>query len=336
MTTDILQHHLSETAPLRTAVLFLIFDRPETTRCVFEAIRAARPLKLYIAADGPRRGRNDEAKRCDAARRIATAVDWECEVHTLFRSTNIGMGRGLPDAINWFFEEEEEGIILEDDCLPSSSFFSFCQKMLARYRYDTRIMEIGGSNFQRLRKPDSAYSYYFSNMAHTWGWATWRRAWALYDFRMNHYAEVKAKKYLDGHYCTSYERHFFRHVYELMFHKDARISTQNVWSYQWEFACRINSGLVIVPNRNLVVNLGVHEVAVRKAQANGPGSKAKPEDMEFPLMHPEFVMLDKPRVRRDFRNRTFASSKFNSNMQSVVPAPVVEKILRPIWQVFSF
>jgi hypothetical protein len=335
MSTDITQNPSPSKAPLQTAVLFLIFCRPDTTRHVFEAIRAARPLKLYIAADGPRRHRPGDAEKCDAARRIATAVDWECEVHTLFRSTNMGLGRGISDAITWFLEEEEEGIILEDDCLPSASFFAFCEEMLGRYRHDTRVMEIGGNNFEHLSERDNEFSYYFSNLAHIWGWATWRRAWNLFDFRMNHYAEVKAKKYLDAHYSSLYERHFYQYVYEMMCCEHPKISPQNVWSYQWQFACSINSGLVVIPNRNLVVNLGIGCDATNTTNANGIGSKLKLEEIQFPLKHPEFVMLDKPRVRRDFVHKTSAATRIKSNIKSVMPKPVVEKVLRPIMHALS-
>lgn len=322
---------------LNTPVLFLIFCRPETTRRVFAAIREAKPRRLYIAADGARKHRPGEAERCETARKIATAVDWDCEVHTLFRNENMGLGKGLSSAITWFFEHESEGIILEDDCLPSPSFFTFCEAMLERYRNDTRVMEIGGNNFEKPGVRENEYSYYFSDLAYIWGWATWRRAWNLNDFLMKHYPEVKQKGYLNGHFSSLYERHYYQYVFERMYKNDEKICRQNVWSYQWQFACKIHSGLVIVPNSNLVVNLGIGVEATNTTNPKGVGNNLKLEVMEFPLRHPEFVMMDKQRVKRDFRdNNTSVSSRIRSNIKRVVPKPVLEKILKPLMHMFSF
>ncbi|HKZ36424.1 MAG TPA: hypothetical protein VJ184_02160, partial [Chryseolinea sp.] len=144
-------------------VLFMIFNRPETTKRVFESIRNERPHRLFVAADGPRPNKPGEAEMCAEARKIATAVDWECEVKTLFREENLGCGRAPARAITWFFENVERGIILEDDCLPSHDFYLFCSILLERYRYDSRIMEIGGNNFLSDSMSDQEPSYYFSN-----------------------------------------------------------------------------------------------------------------------------------------------------------------------------
>ena len=164
-------------------ILFLIFNRPETTKKVFSAIKEVQPPRLYIAADGPRSEQPDEADHCELARTIATKVDWDCEVKTLFRDQNLGIRIAVSQAIDWFFEQEPEGIILEDDCLPDQSFFWFCKELLEKYRNDTRIMHIGGTNFQ-FGKNRTNYSYYFSRYAHIWGWASWRRAWEYYDEKL--------------------------------------------------------------------------------------------------------------------------------------------------------
>src|SRR5262245_56278428 len=131
-------------------VLFLVFNRPDTTARVMEAIRAARPERLYVAADGPRENNAGEAEeRCAEVRQLATRVNWPCEVRTLFREHNLGCRKAVSSAITWFFEQEPEGIILEDDCLPSQSFFPFCAELLARFRDDERIMFITGCNFKQ-------------------------------------------------------------------------------------------------------------------------------------------------------------------------------------------
>ena len=175
--------------PLTTPVLFLVFNRPDTTEKVFEAIRQAKPQKLFVAADGPRGNRLGEKEKCEQVRKIATTVDWDCEVKTLFREKNLGCKFAVSSAIDWFFKNVEEGIVLEDDCLPSQSFFWFCQELLERYRNDERVMLIGGNN----RGVDflKNHSYFFSKYVQIWGWATWRRSWEKYDSKIRKWKLVK-------------------------------------------------------------------------------------------------------------------------------------------------
>jgi len=156
-------------ASLKAPVLLLIFNRPDTTQLVFNKIRKARPAELYIAADGPRKNQPDDPENCRKAREILRQVDWDCKISTLFREENLGCKIGVSSAIDWFFSEVEEGIILEDDCVPDQSFFQFCQELLARYRDDKRVMMISGDNFQFGRRRTD-YSYYFSQYVHIWGW----------------------------------------------------------------------------------------------------------------------------------------------------------------------
>jgi GT2 family glycosyltransferase len=153
--------HKHNRPALKTALLFIIFNRPDTTEHVFEAIRQARPQTLFIAADGPRKDRPGEIEKCLQARHIATSVNWDCDVKTLFQNTNLGCKAAVSTAITWFFDNVEEGIILEDDCLPDQSFFSFCGDLLRRYEDDDRIFHIGGVNFQKETGPHRS-SYYFS------------------------------------------------------------------------------------------------------------------------------------------------------------------------------
>lgn len=179
-----------------TPILFIGFNRPETSRQVFAAIRSAEPTDLYVAIDGPRVGHSDEAARVAEVRAIFDDVDWDCEVHTLFREDNVGCRLGVSGAINWFFENVEAGIILEDDCVPSSSFFGYCEELLDRFADDTRIMHIAGYNHRPDFVWDPDYSYFFSHYGYMWGWATWRRAWAFYDVELPHFDEIVAKGYL--------------------------------------------------------------------------------------------------------------------------------------------
>jgi hypothetical protein len=319
-----------------TPVLFIIFNRPHTTKQVFEAIRKARPTRLYIAADGPRVGRPDDAVKCAESKRIATLIDWPCEVKTLFRDRNLGCGEGPSTAISWFFEHETEGIILEDDCLPSQSFFTYCAQMLEHYRNDTRIMEIGGNNLERPEERDKDYSYSFSNHIYIWGWATWRRAWNLHSYRMKHYEEISRKKYLDDFYDTPVEHNFFSYIFEKMHRGDQQTNRHTIWDYQWQFACTIHSGLILVPNGNLVRNLGFGNDATNTLNPNGVGYDLPAEEMQFPLRHPEFVMVDKERDYKIFRRlNSTAASRIKANVKRFLPKSIMQKVFKPILALFA-
>ena len=236
--------------PLTTPVLFMIFNRPDTTQKVFNAIRQAKPKQLFIAADGPREGTEGEKEKCEQARKVIEQVDWNCEVKTLFRDKNLGCKIADTFAIDWFFENVDEGIILEDDCLPSQSFFWFCQELLEYYRADTRIMMISGNNFQ-FGKVRGEGSYYFSKYAHLWGWATWRRAWRYYDVDMKSFEKFKIESQINNIFRIKQQQKYWTKIFQSVY--DGKIDT---WCYQWAYTCFINNGLCIMPNVNLVSNIG--------------------------------------------------------------------------------
>jgi hypothetical protein len=232
-----------------TPVLFLIFNRPQLTARVFAAIRESKPAKLYVAADGPRPEKPGEWRLCAETRAILDQVDWPCDVKTLLRDENIGCGRAVSQAISWFFQEEEEGIILEDDCLPDPSFFPFCSEMLARYRETVEVGSISGDNFF----PPSLHStepYHFSKYVQIWGWATWRRFWKQYDFQLT--GELSEWEDIIRR-INPIENHarYWIQIFKAM--KSGLIDT---WDYQVMFSAW-RAGLVhIYPSKNLIVNLG--------------------------------------------------------------------------------
>jgi hypothetical protein len=276
--------------PLETAVLLVVFNRPYTTRRVFEAIRQARPKRLYIAADGPRPGVETDIYNCADVRKIADGVDWPCEVKKLYRETNLNCGRGPSSAFTWFFSHEEEGIILEDDCLPAPSFFRYCEELLQRYRHDTRVMHIGGNNFNKGWQNDKDYSYYFSRSGHIWGWATWRRAWDKFDFNIELYDKLKRKNFFTRYFLNPLERVYRLRKFDIT---TAKRGKADWWDYQWDFARFVNSGLAIVPSVNLVKNIGFDENATHTASSNSSGANLLAQDIAFPLRHPPFMIRDK-------------------------------------------
>ena len=180
----------------QTPILFLIFNRPDTTKRVFESIRSIKPAKLYIAADGDRKDKVGEDLLCKDTRSIIDLIDWECEIKTLFRPENLGCKIAVSSAIDWFFENEEQGIILEDDCLPNESFYIYCETLLNYYAFNERIMHISGNNFQDGMMRGNG-SYYFSNYNHIWGWASWKRAWKAYNVDLSFLTETLIEKQFD-------------------------------------------------------------------------------------------------------------------------------------------
>lgn len=268
---------------MKSAVLFIVFNRPETTRRVFESIRSARPPRLYVAADGPRSGREGETDRCAEVRRIATAVDWPCEVKTLFRDTNLGCKIGVSSGIDWFFSHEVEGIVLEDDVLPYPEFFPYCEALLERYRDDTSIAMISGCSF--IGQPDGTdASYIFSRYLHVWGWAGWRRAWAHYDVTMSGWpssdASARLADVLGG---RSDAIVYWSAIFDAM--QRGEIDT---WDYQFVYSSWMQDMTAIMPAGMLVENLGFGADATHTG-GDVPAAvrNARPANLHFPLRHPD-------------------------------------------------
>jgi hypothetical protein len=271
---------------MNAAVLFLVFNRPDTTRRVFEAIRAARPPRFYVAADGPRGNHPDDARLCEETRRVATGVDWPCEVKVLFRDTNLGCKRGASGGIDWFFEHEEEGIVLEDDVLPLSSFFPFCEELLARYRQDPRVSMISGCNLIASHfQPQE--SYLFVKYGHIWGWASWRRAWTNFDIEMKLWPSWR-----DGgglRRLSPNDRPFQAYWRDTL--DRAHGGQIDTWDYQWQIACWRASQLAVQPAVNLTRNIGFRPGATHTSSDEPDFVRASiPREMTFPLRHPHNVI----------------------------------------------
>jgi len=291
------EHDTQPQAAFQTAVLLLVFNRPRTTREVFAVLRRIKPARLYVAADGARPDRAGEEDLCAEARAIATDVDWDCEVRTLFRDENLGCGRGVAEAIDWFFAHEEQGIILEDDCLLAESWFPFVEELLDRYRDDERITCLSAMHLH-LDDHRPAHIYYFGIHALTWGWATWRRAWAHYDHSMARWPEVRDTPWLrrlgqGNRLFENYWRERFQGVYE------DRIDT---WDFRWLFACWMHGGLGINPARNLVKNIGFGQDATHTTADWPLMSRMVLQSMPRPLSHPPAVEPDVAADRWTMRN----------------------------------
>ena len=262
-------------------VLLITFNRPDATRQTLDAIRHVRPRQLFVAADGPRHNKSTDAERCRAARAVVGEVDWPCTVQTLFRSENRGCGRGPAEAISWFFGQVEEGIILEDDCVPDPSFFPYCQTLLEKYRHDEQVSMISGTNALKTW-PVRKESYLFSYMGHSLGWASWRRAWAAFDYDMAGWAsglnQQKIRELL--------KRHMYYNHFSTEFDKYYTTRPDDVWDFQWLFARWINGGRTIVPTVNLITNIGFNADATHSVYETDPLANLPLYQMGFPLKHP--------------------------------------------------
>lgn len=271
---------------MQTPVTFIIFKRPQTTEKVFEAIRQAKPTKLFVIADGPRTDREGEAEKCEATRAIIERVDWDCEVIKNYSDINLGCAKRVSSGLDWVFNNVEETIILEDDCIPHPTFFRFSQELLEKYRNDTRIATISAQNLQ-LGQKRTNYSYYFSRYNHCWGWASWRRAWQHYDLTIKLWKEVQAENLLhdilvDQKAVNSWQR-IFQSVYDN--------PTGITWDYQWTFACWMQGSLSIIPNVNLISNVGVGVDATHFTSNQEFSFINMPmQAIEFPLKHPPFIV----------------------------------------------
>lgn len=275
-----------------TPVALFMFNRPQTTRRVFDAIRAAKPSLLLVIADGPRENRLGESEKCAASRQIIEQVDWNCQLLTNYSEVNLGCKQRIASGLNWVFDTVEQAIILEDDCLPHPSFFPFCEELLDRYRDDTRIMSITGQNVQFGRN-NTGYSYHFSRFFHCWGWATWRRAWQHYDLEMKLWPKIKDSYASSSIFQDSRTSRYWKTVFQQQY--DGKFST---WDYSATFSFLVQNALHVHPSQNLIKNIGFGADATNTAIGAEESRYANMEvfEMPFPLQHPPYVV---PNIQAD-------------------------------------
>lgn len=269
----------------KTPVVIVAFNRPEVTRRVFARIRSFAPEKLFVIADGPRKERPREEEACHLARAETERVDWDCEIHRRYSEENLGCRHSVSKGLDWVFEQTEQAIVLEDDCVPDPSFFRFCGELLERYRDNERVGLIGGVNFQFGRNR-VAESYYFSRHCHIWGWATWRRAWRHFDGEMTEWPKLRETDWLRRKVGGGTATNYWKAVFDDCAAREP--GSLNSWAVPWTFSCWKEGMLAVLPSRNLVTNIGFGEGSTHTLRPNrfanmpiGP--------MSFPLVHPTSV-----------------------------------------------
>lgn len=285
-------------------ILFIVFNRPDLTQQVFASIREAQPKQLFVAADGPRLDYPDDEELCARTRNIVAQVDWDCEVYTLFRETNLGCRLAVSSAIDWFFDNVEAGIILEDDCLPSPSFFSFCNSLLDVYWFDDRIMAIGGTNILSPWKQQEM-DYLFSHQGSIWGWATWKRAWSRYSLNIATWNSVEAKQTIRE---VSLQERFYQKRADI-FDRTA-LNEINTWDYQWIFWRLYHRGLTILPSVNLVANIGFGLEATHTKNTDSFLARLPTQNLSTPIRIRQDVGLDVD-FEEQFLEKLFFSNSYS-------------------------
>jgi hypothetical protein len=267
----------------KVATLLVIFNRPDKTEKVFQAIRHMKPSRLFIFADAPRQNNPSDIETCAATRAVIN-VDWDCEVQWKISDKNLGCRLGVSSAVSWFFEAVEEGIILEDDCVPHPAFFKFCEDLLQHYRDDPRIFGISGNNFTENRPLDS--SYYFLKTTHIWGWASWRRNWKLFDLFATDWPAIKASEKISRFLNKEHTRNFWNGILE-----DLYCARGDTWSGGIIYTMLAYDMLGISPKYNLVSNIGFGNTGVHPTPENHKLANVPFHPLEFPLVHPDQISL---------------------------------------------
>ena len=276
----------SQRADFQVPILILAFNRPDYLIQLIEKLEVVRPQNIYLAIDGPRALKPDEAALCQECERLFDNLSWKPLVTKRVLTENLGCGKGVSSAISWFFKNVEAGIILEDDCLPDSSFFSYCAELLERYRETPKIMAICGTN---LSTPGAfSASYSFSNYCHVWGWATWRRAWDHYDFEMRLWQEEGAHEEIPALIRSLPKTKLY---WTEIFRSMSR-GLMDTWDFQWVWAIWKSQGLSVIPKTNLVTNIGFDERATHTKRKDA-GRSLGVQPLTFPLIHPARIEEDR-------------------------------------------
>lgn len=272
---------------LHTPILLITFNRPDNTRRVLESVLAVMPQELYIFQDGAREGNENDKTKCAEVRRLieSFAENSQVRIHTYFSESNLGCGRGPFSAITWFFDHNEQGIILEDDCLPDLDFYYYCQELLVKYQRNPKIGLIGGSNYGYKIKGNASYGF-GSGHHQTWGWASWRRTWKLFDYKLNNIDDDRFSMIVKSYYKSIRQCDYWMDVFRRV--KKNQMDN-SCWDYQFVFEMWKEGMLVVCPRVNLVSNVGFGENATHTANQNNPLLGRTAEGI-LPLVHPKEII----------------------------------------------
>lgn len=305
-----------------TPVLLLAWRRPHTTQQVINAIRAVKPTRMFVACDGPNPSRPEEAAKMRATREvIEREINWPCTIERRYSEVNQGCKVGPSSAITWFFDQVDDGIILEDDCVPHPDFFHFCSTLLDVYREDERVWTIAGNNFQNGQKRGDG-SYYFSRYNHSWGWATWRRAWQHYESDIPFWPEWKLSEDWAKKLPDSVEKKYWSKIFDRVY--AGMLDT--AWDYPWTASIWHRGGLTATPNCNLVSNIGFGQDGTHTTKKGSEFENMAVEPLGE-LTHPKVVLQDENADNYVFQNH------FGGKYLGVSGLP--KRVIRKLKLVFS-
>jgi hypothetical protein len=280
---------------LMVPILIIIYNRHKFAKYLGKVLKNLKPMRIYVYADGPTNG--EDQIKCDQVRRIfLNEITWDCELKTNFRSDNLGIGYAVPHAIDWFFTKEEEGIILEDDCIPSEDFFHFTAELLSKYKEDPKVMQITGCNV--LSNHNQQDSYFFSKYTEPWGWATWRNAWGQFEPDMNGLDDFLKS----GRYKSLLSSRFLRFIWNKRLKSTKRDPKSN-WDYKWLYSVWKNNGIVIRPNANMIKNVGFSRQASHTFNFYSRLGKLEYQKLKKPLIYPEKIQIDEQKDKQIQRIR---------------------------------
>ncbi|NBB22939.1 nucleotide-diphospho-sugar transferase [Runella sp. CRIBMP] len=301
-------------------ILFIIFNKIDETKRVFEVIRQQRPAHFFIAADGPRPSKEGEKEKCDYIKTwVVNNIDWPCEVKTLFREQNVGCGKGPSGAISWFFEHVQEGIILEDDCLPNHTFFGFCADLLDKYRDDDRISIVSGNNFQLQQPMPLTSDYYFSVFPSSNGWATWKRSWQCFDYYIIDWVKLEKKDFLKFLFEDKEHQQWWKQKLDWIH----RHKPNDMWDFQFHFLCMARRQLAVMPKANLVKNIGYGPDATHSQDPNNYFANMPTYELNFPLIHPE-------RIERNYEADVFIQDMLFGRAEVVSNFKKMKRLIKRI------
>jgi hypothetical protein len=306
-------------------VVYIVFNRPEITRKSWETIRSLQPRQLFVVADGPRNGNQQDAVKCGQVREIVKDLDWDCDSHFDFADRNLGLKGRISNGLDWVFQRVDKAVIIEDDCIGHPDFFSFCADLLEHYRHDRSVWVITGNNFQRGRWRGEG-SYYFSRYNHCWGWATWAEAWRHYDRDLSFWPDWKGSEDWNRKITDPVERKYWEEIFDAV--HAGRIDS---WAYGWTAAAWYYGGLTATPNRNLVSNIGFGEDATHTKAWKASVSALPTYSLPRPLKHPHAVSVDEQADRFAFDNHFDGRQKRFPRKLLSLPRALAGRVYRKIF-----
>lgn len=289
-------------------VLLLTWKREKEIKLILNILKKINAINIYINSDGCEFSESKSKQKdkiIQTRNSILKNIDWECKVHLKFNNKNLGCKQSVISGINWLFENEESGIILEEDCIPNESFFHFCAALLAKYENNKDIGCITGVNFQNGQKVSNS-SYYFSKYNHCWGWATWKKSWDLFDADMSFWPIMQNQKnWSIDPLMRKEERKYWVDIFES--------SYQNYfdsWAYPWLASLWYRNKLTITPEYNLVSNVGFDGLATHTKNRFSISANKKTFAIEK-IIHNSSIKRNAEADRYTFKNHFYETSNLN-------------------------